>query len=123
MQKIRVPGMLHGKVVRPQTLGAHFVSMDLTSLNGLPGNPVAVQFVAQYSEREWEYGAAGPLRHAAGQHDRQRRCQRTYDGASAQCRQDNPQHAVLAEDVTQSAENRSEHGSRQQVDRQNPSAS
>ncbi len=65
VQKVRVPGMLHGKVVRPQTLGAHFVSMDVTSLNGLPGNPQAVQvkdFVGVVADTEWHaINAAGAL--------------------------------------------------------------
>jgi CO/xanthine dehydrogenase Mo-binding subunit len=56
VQNIRVPGMLHGKVVRPTTIGAHFVSMDKSSLAGLPGNPVAVQikdFVGVVADTEW----------------------------------------------------------------------
>jgi CO/xanthine dehydrogenase Mo-binding subunit len=56
VQNVRVPGMLHGKVVRPQTIGAKFVSMDTTSLNGLAGNPKAVQvndFVGIVADTEW----------------------------------------------------------------------
>ncbi len=56
VQNVRLPGMLHGKVVRPQTIGAKFVSMDTTSLNGLPGNPKAVQvndFVGVVADTEW----------------------------------------------------------------------
>jgi nicotinate dehydrogenase subunit B len=65
VQHIRVPGMLHGKVVRPQTIGAHFVSMDTSSLSGMPGNPQAVHvsggpgpgtvrdFVGVVADTEW----------------------------------------------------------------------
>ncbi len=56
VQNVRVPGMLHGKVVRPQTVGAHFVSMDTSSLAGMPGNPQAVQmadFVGVVADTEW----------------------------------------------------------------------
>ena len=65
VQNVRVPGMLHGKVVRPITIGAHFVSMDQSSLAGMPGNPVAVQvndFVGVVADSEWHaINAAGAL--------------------------------------------------------------
>jgi nicotinate dehydrogenase subunit B len=56
VQKVRVPGMLHGKVVRPPALGGHVVSIDKTSVNGLPGNPQVVQvndFVGVVADTEW----------------------------------------------------------------------
>lgn len=65
VQNIRLPGMLHGKVVRPQTMGAHFVSMDTSSLAGMPGSPVAYHvtggpgpgtnrdFVGVVADSEW----------------------------------------------------------------------
>jgi nicotinate dehydrogenase subunit B len=56
VQHVRVPGMLHGKVVRPLTLGAHFVSMNSSSISGMPGNPQAVQvndFVGVVADSEW----------------------------------------------------------------------
>jgi CO/xanthine dehydrogenase Mo-binding subunit len=56
VQQVRVPGMLHGKVVRPSTVGAHFVSMDDSSLAGMPGNPKAIQvmdFVGVVADTEW----------------------------------------------------------------------
>ncbi len=34
---INLPGMLHGKVVRPPVVGAKVVSIDETSVSGLPG--------------------------------------------------------------------------------------
>jgi nicotinate dehydrogenase subunit B len=61
VQNVRVPGMLHGKVVRPQTLGAHFVSMNASSLTGMPGNPQAVQvndFVGVVADTEWHASQA-----------------------------------------------------------------
>jgi nicotinate dehydrogenase subunit B len=56
VQKVRVPGMLHGKVVRPPTLGAHVQNIDNSVLKGMPGNPQAVQvndFVGVVADTEW----------------------------------------------------------------------
>jgi nicotinate dehydrogenase subunit B len=56
VQNVRVPGMLHGKVVRPPTIGAKVVSVDSSSLAGMPGNPKAVQvndFVGVVADSEW----------------------------------------------------------------------
>ena len=39
VQNVRLPGMLHGKVVRPPVFGASVVSVDESSIAGLPGNP------------------------------------------------------------------------------------
>jgi CO/xanthine dehydrogenase Mo-binding subunit len=38
MQDFRVPGMLHGRVVRPPALGAQLESVDEKSIEGIPGN-------------------------------------------------------------------------------------
>ncbi|PYS40894.1 MAG: hypothetical protein DMG14_09175 [Acidobacteria bacterium] len=56
VQKVRVPGMLHGRVVRPPTLGAHVQNIDNSVLNGLPGGPQVVQvndFVGVVADTEW----------------------------------------------------------------------
>ena len=56
VQKVRVPGMLHGRVVRPPALGAHVQNIDNTVLNGVPGNPQIVQindFVGVVADTEW----------------------------------------------------------------------
>lgn len=56
VQKVRVPGMLHGKVVRPQTVGGHLVSLDKSSVAGMPGNIQVVQqndFVGVVADTEW----------------------------------------------------------------------
>jgi len=65
VQNVRVPGMLHGKVVRPQPMGAHYVSHDDSSLAGMPGNPRAFHvsggpgpgtnrdFVGVVADSEW----------------------------------------------------------------------
>jgi len=56
VQKVRVPGMLHGKVVRPPTLGAHIQNIDTSVLKGMPGSPQAVQindFVGVVADTEW----------------------------------------------------------------------
>ena len=68
VQKVRVPGMLHGKVVRPPISDAHVQSIDKTVLNGMPGNPQVVQIndlVGVVADTEWNASkAAGAL--AAG---------------------------------------------------------
>ena len=65
VQKVRVPGMLHGKVVRPPTLNAHVQSIDKTLLSGLAGSPQVVQvndFVGVVADTEWHaINAAGAL--------------------------------------------------------------
>jgi CO/xanthine dehydrogenase Mo-binding subunit len=56
VQKVRVPGMLHGKVVRPPTLGAHVLNIDKSVLNGMPGSPQVIQvgdLVGVVADTEW----------------------------------------------------------------------
>jgi CO/xanthine dehydrogenase Mo-binding subunit len=56
VQKVRIPGMLHGKVVRPPALGAHYRNHNPAALSGLPGNPQMVQvndFVGVVADTEW----------------------------------------------------------------------
>jgi len=56
VQKVRVRGMLHGRVVRPPALGAHVQNIDRNVLNGLAGNPQVVQindFVGVVADTEW----------------------------------------------------------------------
>jgi CO/xanthine dehydrogenase Mo-binding subunit len=56
VHKVRVPGMLHGRVVRPPALGAHVQNIDNNVLNGLPGNPQVVRvndFVGVVANTEW----------------------------------------------------------------------
>ena len=37
VHNVRVPGMLHGRVVRPPTVGANLVNVDESSVKGMPG--------------------------------------------------------------------------------------
>src|SRR5262249_6268292 len=37
VHNVRMPGMLHGQVVRPPAVGAHLVSVDEASVQGMPG--------------------------------------------------------------------------------------
>ncbi|MEZ5352102.1 MAG: molybdopterin cofactor-binding domain-containing protein [Bryobacteraceae bacterium] len=56
VQNIRLPGMLHGKVVRPPAIGAQVVSVDESSVAGLPGNVKVVvkkNFVGVVADRDW----------------------------------------------------------------------
>jgi nicotinate dehydrogenase subunit B len=56
VHKVRVPGMLHGKVVRPPALGAHLGNRNTGIINGMPGNPQVVivnDFVGVVADTEW----------------------------------------------------------------------
>ena len=56
VQKVRIPGMLHGKVVRPPSLGAHVQKIDTSAVSGLAGNPQVVQvndWVGVVADTEW----------------------------------------------------------------------
>jgi nicotinate dehydrogenase subunit B len=53
---VKVPGMLHGRVVRPSGVGATLVSVDESSVKGIPGFVKAVvkgNFVGVVAENEW----------------------------------------------------------------------
>jgi CO/xanthine dehydrogenase Mo-binding subunit len=52
---LRLPGMLHGRLVRPPSLAAEFVSMDESSIASIPGLVKVVQrgnFIGVVAERE-----------------------------------------------------------------------
>jgi CO/xanthine dehydrogenase Mo-binding subunit len=63
---VRVPGMLHGRVVRPPAVGAAVMSVDETSVRGLPGVVRVVvrkKFVGVVAEKQWQaIQAANALR-------------------------------------------------------------
>ena len=53
---VRVPGMLHGRVIRPSGVGATFVSVDESSAKAIPGyvkTVVKKNFVGVVAENEW----------------------------------------------------------------------
>jgi nicotinate dehydrogenase subunit B len=53
---VRVPGMLHGRVVRPAGVGAKLVTVDESSVKAIPGNVQTVvkgNFVGVVAENEW----------------------------------------------------------------------
>src|SRR6202040_1377267 len=53
---VRVPGMLHGRVIRPSGVGATFESMDDSSAKAIPGyvkTVVKKNFVGVVAENEW----------------------------------------------------------------------
>jgi CO/xanthine dehydrogenase Mo-binding subunit len=61
MQHVRVPGMLHGRVVRPRGQGAYgsgakVISLDETSIGNIPGARVLRRgdFVGVVAENEWD---------------------------------------------------------------------
>jgi nicotinate dehydrogenase subunit B len=57
VQNVRVPGMLHGQVVRPPSVGATVASVDERSVQGLPGGVRVVvrkNFVGVVAEKPWQ---------------------------------------------------------------------
>jgi CO/xanthine dehydrogenase Mo-binding subunit len=57
VQNVRVPGMVHGAVVRPPEVGATLVSVDEESVRGLPGVVKVVvrkNFVGVVAEKPWQ---------------------------------------------------------------------
>jgi nicotinate dehydrogenase subunit B len=56
MHDFRLPGMLHGRVVRPPAIGAKLESVDEASINGIPGIVKVVRegnFLGVVAENEW----------------------------------------------------------------------
>ncbi len=57
VHNVRVPGMLHGRVVRPPTVGAKVVSVDEDSVSDVPGLVKVVvkqDFVGVVAEKPWQ---------------------------------------------------------------------
>ena len=57
VHNVRVPGMLHGRVVRPPSPGATVVSVDESSVRGMPGLVKVVvknNFVGVVAEKPWQ---------------------------------------------------------------------
>ena len=57
VHNVRVPGMLHGRVVRPPTYGASLVNVDESSIKGLAGVVKVVvkrNFVGVVAEKPWQ---------------------------------------------------------------------
>jgi len=53
---VRVPGMLHGRIIRPASVGAKLVHVDEDSVKGIPGYVkivVTKDFVGVVAENEW----------------------------------------------------------------------
>ena len=65
VQHVRLPGMLHGKVVRPPLVGAKVLSVDKSPVAGMPGNIQVIvknDFVGVVADTEWNaMQAAGAL--------------------------------------------------------------
>jgi CO/xanthine dehydrogenase Mo-binding subunit len=66
VHNVRIPGMLHGRVVRPPGVGATVTSVDEGSIRDLPGVVRVVvrnNFVGVVAEKEWQaVQAAGALK-------------------------------------------------------------
>jgi len=57
VHNVRVPGMLHGRVVRPPSVGANLVSVDESSVRGMPGLVKVVvkkNFIGVVAEKPWQ---------------------------------------------------------------------
>jgi nicotinate dehydrogenase subunit B len=57
VHNVRVPGMLHGMVIRPAAVGANLVSVDENSVAGMPGLVKVVvkkNFVGVVAEKKWQ---------------------------------------------------------------------
>lgn len=57
VQNVRVPGMLHGRVVRPPSIGSTLTSVDERSVQGLPGVVKVVvrkNFIGVVAEKPWQ---------------------------------------------------------------------
>ena len=56
VQDIRVEGMLHGRMIRPPVAGASVVSVDESSIAGIPGAKVVRKgdFIGVVAPREWD---------------------------------------------------------------------
>jgi nicotinate dehydrogenase subunit B len=56
MQDFRLPGMLHARVIRPPAIGANLLSVDESSLHGIPGVVKVVRignFLGVVTRTEW----------------------------------------------------------------------
>ena len=57
VHNVRLPGMLHGRVVRPPAVGATLISVDESSVKGMPGVVKVVtrkNFVGVVAEKPWQ---------------------------------------------------------------------
>ncbi len=57
VHNVRLPGMLHGRVVRPPAVGSTVAGVDKSSVDGLPGNVQVVvknNFVGVVAEKPWQ---------------------------------------------------------------------
>ena len=56
VQDIRIEGMLHGRMIRPAVAGASVVSVDESSIAGIPGAKVVRKgdFIGVVAPREWD---------------------------------------------------------------------
>jgi nicotinate dehydrogenase subunit B len=106
VQNVRVPDMLHGKVVRPPVVGATVVSVDESSVKGLPGNPRVVvvnDFVGVVADKEYQaLQAAQALRVTWSKGVALPNQQDLYDYMRKQPSRDS--YVVLADDVDQMLE-------------------
>ena len=57
VHNVRVPGMLHGRVVRPPSVGANLMSVDESSVMGMPGVVKVVvkkNFIGVVAQKPWQ---------------------------------------------------------------------
>ena len=106
VQHVRLPGMRHGKVVRPPTVGATVISVDTSSVENLPGNVQVVvknDFIGVVADKEWQaHNAALALRVMWSPGATLPNQQDLYDYMRGQPARDS--YTVLANDVDQKLE-------------------
>ena len=120
MQDFRVPGMLHGRVIRPPAIGATLQSVDESSISGIAGVVKLVRegnFLGVVAENEWaaikaaqqlkatlvELGGAARAgqadgarpRHQGGQGRCDRKCRQRSGGDEQRRREKNRRHLRL----------------------------
>jgi nicotinate dehydrogenase subunit B len=64
VHNVRLPGMLHGRVVRPPAVGATVVSVDESSVRGVPGLVKVVvkkNFVGVVAQKQWQAAQAAEM--------------------------------------------------------------
>ena len=57
VHNVRVPGMLHGRVVRPPAIGANLIRVDESSVRGMPGLVKVVvrnNFIGVVADKPWQ---------------------------------------------------------------------
>jgi len=87
---VRVPGMLHGRMVRPPSIGATVASVDESSVAGMPGNVKVVvkkNLVGVVADKPWQaLQAAEKLKDEAAETDKPAKKAKAKDETKAKAK-------------------------------------